>query len=202
MRKYFTLKTIAGIAIFTALAAILYCVPGFQFSLGFAPSFLKLHFDEIPVLISSSAYGPVAGVLVLLLKSLIKLPSDISSTYGIGVFADFLYSLFLILPAAIIYKKDKTFKGAIIGIVVGFLANIIVSSIIGLYVIFPLYDVVLGGIVVNFFSAFDPTITSLNSFKISYEFLLPFNLIRASVVCAVTLLTYKPLKNLINRDYN
>ena len=106
MRKYFTLKTIAGIAIFTALAAILYCVPGFQFSLGFAPSFLKLHFDEIPVLISSFAYGPVAGVLVLLLKSLIKLPSDISSTYGIGVFADFLYSLFLILPAAIIYKKD------------------------------------------------------------------------------------------------
>lgn len=202
MRKYFTLKTIAGIAIFTALAAILYCVPGFQFSLGFAPSFLKLHFDEIPVLISSFAYGPVAGVLVLLLKSLIKLPSDISSTYGIGVFVDFLYSLFLILPAAIIYKKDKTFKGAIIGIVVGFLANIIVSSIIGLYVIFPLYDVVLGGIVVNFFSAFDPTITSLKSFKISYEFLLPFNLIRASVVCVVTLLTYKPLKNLINRDYN
>lgn len=202
MRKYFTLKTIAGIAIFTALAAILYCVPGFQFHPGFTPPFMKLHFDEIPVLISSFAYGPVAGVLVLFLKSLIKLPSDISSTYGIGVLADFLYSLFLILPASIIYKKNRTFKGAIVGIAIGFLANIFVSSVVGLYVIFPLYDAVLGGVVVGLFHDIDNTITSLYSFKISYEFLLPFNLIRASIVCAVTLLTYKPLKNLINRDYN
>lgn len=201
MKKYFTLKTIAGIAIFTALAAILYCVPGFQFSLGFAPSFLKLHFDEIPVLISSFAYGPVVGLAVLVLKSLIKLPMDMSNL-GIGVLADFLYGLFLILPASLIYKKMHTFTGAIIGISVGFLANIIVSSIVGLYTIFPLYEIVYGDFVLQSFQAFDPTITSLKSFKISYEFLLPFNLIRASAVCVVTLLTYKPLKNLINRDYN
>ena len=201
MRKYFTLKTIAGIAIFTALAAILYCVPGFQFHLGFTPEFLKLHFDEIPVLISSFAYGPVVGVIVLLLKSLIKLPMDMGNL-GIGVLADFFYGVFLVVPASIIYKRIHTFKGALIGITVGFLSNVIISSIVGLYTIFPLYEIVYGDYVWQQFWWLDHSITSLYSFKISYEFLLPFNLIRASIVCAVTLLTYKPLKNLINRDYN
>ena len=202
MKKYFTLKNIAGIAIFTALAAILYCVPGFQFHLGFTPEFLKLHFDEIPVLISSFAYGPVVGVIVLLLKSLIKLPMDMGN-FGIGVLADLFYGVFLVVPASIIYKRIHTFKGALIGITVGFLSNVIISSIVGLYTIFPLYGIVYGeNFVWQQFWLLDHSITSLYSFKISYEFLLPFNLIRASIVCAVTLLTYKPLKNLINRDYN
>lgn len=201
MNKVFTLKNIAVIAIFTAIAAILYCVPGFSFSIGFAPSFLKLHFDEIPVLIASFAYGPVVGTTILLLKCLIKLPMDMSNM-GIGVFADFLYGLFLILPASIIYKKNHTFKGAIIALLVGFFSNLVVSSVLGLYTIFPLYEIVYGDFVLNSFKAFDQSINSILDFKICYEFLLPFNAIRASVVVFVTLITYKPLKHLINRNYN
>lgn len=201
MKKYFTLKNIAVIATFTAISAILYCVPGFQFSLGFAPAFLKLHFEEIPVLISAFAYGPFVGTIVLLLKCLIKLPMDMNNM-GIGVLADFIYGLFLVIPASIIYKKNHTFKGAIIALIVAFLTNLFVSGVLGLYIIFPLYKIVYGDFVLNSFQAFDKSITSLSSPKIIYEFLLPFNAIRASIVCGATLLVYKPLKSLINRNYN
>ena len=109
MKKYFTLKNISAIAIFSAVSVILACVPGLQFSIPGFPSFLQLHFDEIPILISSFAYGPSVGVLVLIIKSLIRIPLDINNMC-IGVFADFLYGIFLILPASIIYKKYHNFN--------------------------------------------------------------------------------------------
>ena len=50
-------------AIFGGLAAILYCVPGLQFKIPFvAPGFMEIHLDEIPILISSFAYGPLLGI--------------------------------------------------------------------------------------------------------------------------------------------
>ena len=66
---------ISQTAIFGGIAAILYCVPGLQFQLPFlAPSFMSIHLDEIPILISSFAYGPLLGVFEIILKTLIKLP--------------------------------------------------------------------------------------------------------------------------------
>lgn len=201
MKKIFTVKNIAVIAIFTALSAILYCVPGLQFSLGFAPNFLKIHFDEIPVLICSFSYGPVVGLIVHVLKCLIKLPMDMNNMC-IGVLADFFYGLFLFIPASLIYKYHRNIKGAIVGLSIGLILNIIVSGIIGLYTIFPLYEIVYGDFVLNSFKAFDSSINSLYDFKVAYEFLIPFNCIRAGIVTIVTFLVYKPLKSLINRNYN
>lgn len=201
MVKSLDVKKISAIAIFSALACVLYCVPGLQFSLPFAPSFMSVHLDEIAVLISGFAYGPLVGFFVLLVKSLIKLPMDINN-YCIGVLADFFYGLFFVLPCSIYYKKHRNLKGAIIGLSISFLANVFVSSVIGLYTIFQLYKIVYGDFVLNSFRAFDSSITSLTSPKIIYEFLLPFNLVRAGIVSAVTLLIYKPLKSLINRNYN
>ena len=200
MKKYFTLKNISAIAIFSAVSVILACVPGLQFSIPGFPSFLQLHFDEIPILISSFAYGPFVGVLVLIIKSLIRIPLDINNMC-IGVFADFLYGIFLILPASVIYKKYHNFKGAIIGLLVGGLANLFVSSVLGLYIIYPLYGLLLGEqTVINFFLIVPglQDLTSLTDPRIIYMVLIPFNLIRISIVLVVTLLIYKPIRFIID----
>ena len=122
------IKTIARIGIFGALAAILYCIPIFQFKLpSIFPSFLEFHFDEIPIFIASFAYGPLTGFFVILVRTLIKLP--MTSTLCVGEISDFLYSCALILPAAFYYKKHRTFKGALIGITIGFFSQIIISAL-------------------------------------------------------------------------
>ncbi len=192
---------ISRTAIFGGIAAILYCVPGLQFSLpGVAPSFMSVHLEDIPILLSSFAYGPLLGVFEIILKTLIKLP--FSSTLCVGELGDFIFSLALILPASIIYKNNRTLKGAIIGTIVGFLTNLFFSTIVNLYTIFPLYKIVLGGdegFISDMFNGlfgwkikndYDPVIAVM---------LIPFNLIKNTIVVLATFICYKPLRYLIEK---
>ena len=61
-RKFNSTRFIARVAIFGAFASILYVVPIFTINLPFIPSFLSLHFDEIPCFIAGFAYGPLSGI--------------------------------------------------------------------------------------------------------------------------------------------
>lgn len=190
-------------AIFGGLAAILYCVPGLQFQLPFvAPGFMSVHLDEIPILISSFAYGPLLGVFEIILKTLIKLP--MTSSLCVGELGDMLYSFALIIPAALIYKKNRTFKGAVIGLSVGVIANLFMTSILNLYTIFQLYKLVYGfedGYIAGAFDAiFNRNLTSDFDPRIAI-LLLPFNLIKNAIVVGVTFIAYKPLRFLCEKVY-
>lgn len=202
MKKYLSLNNICAIAIFGALAAILYCVPGLQFNLPFvAPGFMSIHLDDIPSLIAGLSYGPFVGCSVIILKTLIKLP--MTSTFCAGEIGDLMYSLALILPASIIYNRNRTFKNAVIGLSIGFVLNMIFSTIINLYTIFPLYMKVYhmpeGSIASAFKAIFNVNIKSDLDPIISI-LLIPFNLIKNAIVIAATLMIYKPLQFLINKN--
>ncbi len=191
---------IAKISIFGSLAIILYMVPGFQFSLPFAPTFLKIHLDEIPVLLAGFAYGPLMAFFLMLMKSAFKLITDIPATAGIGVLADFIYGCAFIIPATLIYNKKRNFTGVTIAIIVGVVSNLIFSCIVGLYLIFPLYGFIYGNnMIIGMFQVFDLSIKSITDIKISYEFLLPFNFIKDAIVVLATLAIYKPMRTLIEK---
>ena len=64
------IKYIAKIGVLSAVAAILML---FEFPLWFAPGFYKLDLSETVILIGGFALGPVAGVLIELLKNLLNL---------------------------------------------------------------------------------------------------------------------------------
>lgn len=186
-------------AIFGGLAAILYCVPGLQFQVLFAaPGFMSIHLDEIPILISSFAYGPLLGIFEIILRTLIKLP--MTSTFCAGELGDLMYSMALIVPASYIYSKNRTFKGALFGLGVGLLSNLICTSVINLYTIFPLYKVCYslpdGYIAQSFDAIYHMGIINDNDIRIAL-LLLPFNLIRNGIVFFATLICYKPLRYLL-----
>lgn len=194
------INMIARISIFGSLAIILYMVPGLQFSLPFAPAFLKIHLDEIPVLLAGFAYGTPTAFFLIVIKSLFKLITDIPSTAGVGVLADFIYGCAFIIPACLIYNKKRTFSGVTIAITVGVLSNLIFSCIIGLYTIYPLYGYIYGeSVVAGMFQALDPSIKGLTDIKIAYEFLLPFNFIKDAIVVFATMVVYKPMRFLIEK---
>ena len=68
-------RTIVQVAMLGAVAGVLM---NFEFPLPFlAPSFYQMDFSEIPVLIGSFAMGPLAGVLVELIKILVHLVHSI-----------------------------------------------------------------------------------------------------------------------------
>ena len=210
MKSKRIINLIVHVAIFGALAIILYCVPYLQFSLPFCPSFLKIHFDEIPILLAGYAFGPLEAILIIILKALFKLIQDIPETGGIGVLADIIYSSCFILPAVFIYKKHRTLKGAIVSILIGIASQLLVSCVVGLYLIYPLYGLYFYpqaknymeamDVIGSLFTPFDKTITNATDPRIMYKFLLPFNLIKDGIVAAVAFVCYKPLRILIERN--
>ena len=56
-----------------------------------------------------------------------------------GEIQNFILSLSYVLPAILYYRKHRTKKGAITGLVIGSLISIVMAVITNLYLIFPAY---------------------------------------------------------------
>ena len=95
-------RTITQIAMLGAIAGILM---NLEFPLPFlAPTFYQLDFSEIPVLVGSFAMGPIAGVLIELVKILVHLVTKGSMTAGVGDVANFIFGCTFVVPAGLIYR--------------------------------------------------------------------------------------------------
>ena len=113
--KTLNIRNLVLIAMMAAIAMVLML---FEVSLPMiAPSFYEIDLSELPVLIGTFAMGPVAGVLIELVKILLKLLIKGTSTAYVGDLANFLVGCSFLLPAGIIYHMKKTKKSAIIGMI-------------------------------------------------------------------------------------
>ena len=192
-------KFITRSAVFAAISIVLYIVPYFNFALPIFPSFLKIHIDEIPAFIAGFAYGPLSAVFVIVVKTLAKLP--MTATAGVGELADLIYSIAFVVPAAIFYKKHKTIKGALIGLGIATVCQLVVSCFVTTFLILDFYIFVMGWpevVILNMCKAVNPAVTSLR-----WPFLLfvalPFNAMKDGIVIIATFLLYKRLHTYIDR---
>lgn len=191
------IRLITRVAIFGAIAIILYTVPLFNPNLPIFPSFLQLHFDEVPVFIASFAYGPLTGSLIIVVKTLIKLP--MTHTLCVGELADALYSFAFVIPAVIFYYRKKTFLRAIVGLSLGVICQLIITSIFNVFVMLPFYSSVMGlesSQILSMCHTINPLINNLY-----FDYILwvniPFNLIKDGIVFVLVLVLYKMMKKLI-----
>lgn len=198
-KSILTTKFIVKTAIFSAMSVILYTVPYLKFSVPFFPPFLEIHLDEIPALIAGFAYGPLCGFFVILIKTIIKLP--MTTTMCVGELADLIYSLVFIIPAAIAYRKNRTVKGALIGLLIGCGFQLLVSSFTTTFLMLDFYIFMMGfskEAIISMCQAINPAVTSLD-----WPFLLmvalPFNLFKDILVVVITFILYKKLHKLIDR---
>lgn len=199
---------IARVAIFGAISTILYIVPIFKIRLFFLPSFLELHFDEIPAFIAGFAYGPWTGLAVILIKTLIKLP--LSSTFGVGELADLLFSSAFVLPAVFIYQRKRNLKGVALGFAVSSLCQLVVSMVLNVYMMLPFYMAVAGfslQAIINACQAANPllftsgAIAALGpSWAYAFFAVLPLNVIKDAAVIIVTFLVYRSIHKLLHFD--
>ena len=95
-KKRISTKVIAQIGVLGAIAMVLML---FDIPLPFAPTFYKIDFSEVPVLIGAFTMGPVAGALIELVKILLNLLIRGTSTAGVGDLGNFLIGCAMCIPA-------------------------------------------------------------------------------------------------------
>ena len=198
-KSIITTKFIARTGLFAAMSIILYLVPGLKFSVPFFPSFLEFHFDEVPVLIAGFAYGPLSGFFVILIKTIVKLP--MTNTMTVGEIADFIYSVAFVLPAAIIYKKNRSIKGALLGLGIATVIQVLVSAFITSFLILDFYIFMIGWpkqVIINMCKVANPRVTSLG-WTFFFFVGLPFNAMKDAIVVVITFLLYKRLHKVIDK---
>ena len=145
--------------------------------------------------------GPLAGVLIELIKIILNLCINGSVTAGVGELANFVIGIALVLPAALIYKRKKTKKGAIVGLVTGTLFMTISGCFINAYVMLPTYAKAFGmpiEALVGMGSAVNANITDLFTFVMFA--VVPFNLLKGVLVSIIVLLIYKKISPILKMN--
>jgi len=197
-KKKLSTRMIAQIGMLAAIAFVLML---FEIPLPFAPSFYEIDFSEVPVLIGCFSMGPLAGVLIELVKIILNLCINGTVTAGVGELANFVIGCALVLPAAFIYKRKKTKKGAIIGLVTGTLFMTISGCFINAYVMLPTYAKAFGmpiEALVEMGSAVNASITDLLTFVMFA--VVPFNLLKGVLVSIIVLLIYKKISPILKMN--
>ena len=168
-----TTKKIVMIGMFSALAFALTCL-GNLIPIKVA-GFLDYDPKDIIIVIAGFIMGPIPTLIISLITALLELIT-ISTTGPIGFLMNVISSCAFAVPASVIYQKNRTFKGAVIGLCTGVLA-MCATMVLWNYLVTPLYMHIDRGAVAKML----PTV------------FLPFNLIKGSLNAALAMLLYKPI---------
>ena len=181
------------------LSALAYAVMFLEFALPIFPSFLKMDFSDLIPLIGSLALGPLAGVLIELVKNLLHLLT--THTGGVGELANFIVGSAFTATAGALYFRNKTRRGAIVALLCSILAMILAGALVNYFITVPLYAIVLNfstEAIVGMSSAVIPAIHDKLTL-ILYAF-CPFNLLKGVILTLITLPLYKRVSPLLHRE--
>lgn len=194
-------RTLTQIAMLGAVAGVLM---NFEFPIPFlAPSFYQLDFSEIPVLIGSFAMGPLAGVVIELVKILVHLVTKGTMTAGVGDVANFVLGCAFVVPAGLIYRFHhiKSRKHAVEGMVVGTVLTSIAACLLNAFVLLPAYGKAFGMPIEAFIemgTAVNPSVNSLLGFVAMI--IVPFNLFKYTLTSVIVFFIYKRIRVMLKGD--
>jgi len=163
-----------------------------------APPFYELDLSNAASLIGAFAMGPLAGVIIELLKNLINLLIDGSITGGIGELSNFVTACALVVPASIIYKIFKSKKSAFFGLVTGVIIMTIFGYFSNVYIMLPAYSKALEipiEAIVDMGRAIHSSIETVGDLVLLC--VVPFNLVKGFVVSTFTFVLYKKIRKVL-----
>ncbi len=192
-KKPMELRKLTGTAMLAGLASVLMFI---NFVPPLMPSFIKMDFSEMPALLATFAYGPSYGVAVSLIKNLINLFS--SSTGGVGELSNFILSITFIIPAGLIYKKNRNKKGAVVASLIGGVLMALMSVPSNLYVVYPIYTNFMPmEAIIGMYQAILPTVDNLTEAILIFN--MPYTFIKAMINAGIVALIYKPLSPILHK---
>lgn len=186
IKQFFTSKNITRMSVFTVLAYILY-MPIFEFSLLPAVPFLKVDFSNAFVMIAGFAMGPVAAVVVGVLKELLH-ALTFSQTVGIGELANIIIMLPYVIIPSVVYAKHRNLKTVFITLGIGCVLQGLWSIPVNYLLTFPFFLMAYAGA---------PTWSVGMDFYLSvWYWAVLFNFVKTLLVSSAVLLLYKQFQRL------
>ncbi len=169
---------IVKVGVFSAIAFVLQVI-GSMMSIKVA-GFLEVEISDLPAMIMSLALGPMAGVMVELIKNLLH--TTMTSTGFVGELANFVVNGAFVFVLGAIYRKNKTKKGAIISLIVATLALAIIGIFVNMFIMLPLYM---------------PNADFITRLNLALYTIAPFNLARGTVLSLITIFIYKRISGIL-----
>ena len=193
LRSNSHLTKCAVIAVLSALAAV---VMIFEIPLPFAPTFYKLDFSEVIIMIGGFAYGPLAAAVMELIKVVVN--TVITSTYSgyVGELANFIVGCALTVPAAAIYKYAKHTKVTmVISMLVGTVIMSVVAAFVNYYILIPAFAQFTPiEKIIELGTKINRSITDKKTLVIFAT--VPFNAFKGIVATAITVVIYPNIRRI------
>ncbi len=188
IKKKMNVRTYVLIGMMSSLAYVLMLL---KLPLPTFPAFLKLDFSDLPALMTALILGPVAGILVELVKNILDyLVSGSETAVPVGHMANFVAGIAFILPTYFIYNKLKSKFGMILGLISSALLMSVVLSVFNYFVLLPVYITLMG---------WDPmTSAEMRAYVISL--ILPFNIIKGVIVSVLFMAIYAKMNVWITKQ--
>jgi len=147
-----------------------------------AVAFLEYDPADIPILIGSFAFGPVAGILLTVVTAVVQGVTVSAQSGPYGIIMHIIATSALVLTSGIIYSRGKTKKRAVIGLICGTLAMTLIMVPANMLITPTFMGMPLEGLM-----PFMPWIVL-------------FNLVKAGINSLVTFLVYKKISPLLRGD--
>lgn len=178
--KNYSLKAFVSIAILSTIGFLLMVI---EFPTFFGGSFLKLDFSDIAALIGAFMFGPLAAIIIELLKNVLWFMfSGGVAGVPIGEFANFLSGLSFVLPIYYIYRYYQSKRSLVVASAVSTISITVAMCVFNYFILLPFY-IKIGGLPKN------TDLTNLIVYAI-----IPFNILKGIVVSIIFFILYNYLK--------
>lgn len=135
--------------------------------------FLSFEIKDCILAILGFLYGPIPALVSVTVVALLEMVT-ISNTGIIGLLMNVLSSAFFLCPAAYVYKKDRSVKGAVLGLLAGILCTT-GAMVLWNWIVTPWYQKIPREAVA----------------QLLLPLILPFNALKASLNAVLAMLLYK-----------
>lgn len=181
MKTRFNVDRLAKLGMLTGLSILL--VYAIHFPIFPSASFLEYDMADVPILIGTFLYGPWWGLALTAVVSLLQWLLVSPQSLWVGAVMHFCATGAYVVAAGMIYQKNRTRAGAIIGMAIG--AVLQTLMMIPMNLIFT----------VHFFGVPRETVVALLPTAI-----IPFNAIKTVANSVLTFLLYKRVAKLFERN--
>lgn len=173
------------------LSSIAYLLMLLEFPIPPFPPFLKVDFSDIPALIATFVSGPVAGIVVQLLKNTLNYFMTGSETgIPVGHLSNIIAGVTFILTAYFVYQKYNTKKGMTYGLGAATALMAILMCFVNYYLILPAYTLLLNA----------PALSAEETRQLIVAGVLPFNIIKGVIVSLVFILIFDKMRLWLDRQ--
>ena len=159
-----------------------------------------MDFSEVPVLIAGFMMGPLAAVVVELMKILIIFFIKGSYTAGVGELANFMMGCVLVLPPVLFVRRKPSKRMLVVGSVIGVLALMLAAAVLNYFLLIPLYATLFNvpiEVYVNAGHALNAHVVDLKALIVLC--VLPFNFIKGSLVTLLSGALFLRIGDQLNR---